>query len=148
MIILFAVLPLNAKDLYFCTIKVKNPFPTERGFINSYLSSAIDSILLETGWVYNCKKGKPVEVKVVNLSFKGSAISGNRFSGYTFSITINLKVGGFNKSYTFTRFVALPNPSLGTLKIRSAFVDIFETGSLQIKKDLLKFENEKLKTNF
>ena len=142
MISLLISIPLSAKNLYFCTVNVENPFPTERGFVTSYLSSAVESILLETGWIQDCKKGKTAKVKVVNLSFEGSAISGNRFSGYNFSITINLNVDKFNKSYTFSRFVALPDPSLGTLKIRSVFADIFETSSLRIKKDLLEFKKK------
>jgi len=138
-------LPLNAKEFYFCSIKVDNPFPLERGFITSYLTSAVERIFLETGWVQNCKNGTTVRVKVENLSFKGSSISGNRFSGYTLEMDINLKVEDFDKSYHFSKFVALPDPSLGTLRVRSALVDVFETSSLRIKFDLLNYMKEKRK---
>ena len=86
-----------------------------------------------------------MRVKVENLSFKGSSISGNRFSGYTLKMDINLKVEDFDKSYHFSKFVALPDPSLGTLRVRSALVDVFETSSLRIKFDLLNYMKEKRK---
>lgn len=130
---------LQAKDFYFCNVQIENNFPLERGFINAYLTSAMERILLETGWVKNCKKGKPVKVKVTNLTFRGSSISGNRFSGYQLNLSFNLQVEGFNKSYTYSRFVALPDPSLGTLVIRKALPDLFETYSLKLKADLLNY---------
>jgi len=136
---------LRAKDFYFCNIQVENPFPLERGFINFYLTSVVEQILLETGWIQNCKKGKPVKVTVTNLTFQGSSISGNRFSGYQLNISLNLQVEDFNKSYTYSKFVALPDPSLGTLTIRRALPDLFETYSLKIKVDLLNYMKQKEK---
>jgi len=140
---LLITLPLNAREFYFCSIKVDNPFPLERGFITSYLTSAVERILLETGWVQNCKKGPTVRIKVENLSFKGSSISGNRFSGYTLKMDINIKIGEFNKNYHFSKYIALPDPSLGTLRVRSTLADIFETSSIRIKFDLLNFLRKK-----
>jgi hypothetical protein len=84
-------------------------------------------------------------VKVKDVSFEGSSISGNRFSGYTFRISFDLVLPKKTYSYSLSRYVALPDPSLGTLKIRSALVDIFDTYQLKIKKDLLYYKRNYLK---
>ena len=95
--------------------------------------------MVESGWVQNCSDYLPVEVIVNDVSFKGSTISNNRFSGYTFTIRFTVKLPGREFHYTLSRYVALPDPSRGTLAIRSALVDMLDTYQIWIKRDILNY---------
>ncbi|NPB05404.1 MAG: hypothetical protein GXO08_03385 [Aquificae bacterium] len=123
----------------FCGIEVKNDNPVERGFVTTYLSGEITRLFLETGWVYDCERGKPIEVVVNSVDYRGSAITENRFGGYTFSLDFEIRLPERTLRYHLSKFVALPDPSRGTLAFRSALVDLFETYSLRIKTDLLDY---------
>ncbi len=137
--------PLWAKTFYYCGVKIENNFPIENGFVSSYLLQKISDILTETGWKYDCTKGKPVWVVVKKLSIKGSSISANYFSGYTLSISFDIELGNKSLSYSFSRYFSLPDPYLGTLKVRNALVDLLDSYSLKIKRDLLSYEEEIIK---
>jgi hypothetical protein len=136
-----------AKTFYFCTVEVDNPFPIQHGFINYYLTQKVEETLLETGWVQDCSKGKTIRVKVKNLNYRGSSISGNRYGGYTFSIRFSISLPDKTFNYSMSRYVPLPDPSLGTYPIREAFADLMDSYQIRIKRDLLyymKSEEEKL----
>jgi hypothetical protein len=124
----------------FCGVEVKNPFPLQRGFISSYLNQKVYETLLETGFVQDCQRGKPVVVRVKRVDFKGSSISGNRFSGYTLYISFDVVLPKETLSYSLSKYVSLPDPSLGTYRVRDALVDLLETYQLRIKKDLLDYK--------
>jgi hypothetical protein len=138
LIITFAVFTSFPQEHYYCSVEIKNKFPLEEGFITFYLGRKISEILTEVGWRKNCQKGKNVEVVVNEVDYEGTSIGNNRFSGYTFRIAFSLKLPDGRKfNYNFSKFVSLPNPSLGTLKIRSALIDLLDTYQLRIKKDLI-----------
>jgi len=126
----------------FCRVEVENENPTERGFIDYYLAQKVEEILLETGWVKDCKTGKTIEVIVKRVDYRGSSISGNRFSGYTFYIEFDLKLPQKTYTYSFSKYVSLPDPSLGTLPVRYALEDVMELYQLRIKRDLLQYKKE------
>ena len=132
-------IPLLGNALSFCRVEVENPFPLERGFINSYLTQRVFDTLIETGFVQNCTTGKTVRVVVKNLSYTGATISQNRFSGYTFSIDFSILLPGRSLNYHLSRYVALPDPSRGTLPIRGVFIDLLDSYQLAIKRDLLNY---------
>jgi hypothetical protein len=134
--------PLWARTFYYCGVQIKNDFPIENGFVSSYLLQKMSDILTETGWKYDCTKGKPIKVVVKNLSLQGSSISANYFSGYTLSISFDIDLPKKTLSYSFSRYFSLPDPYLGTLKVRNALVDLLDTYSLKIKRDLLSYEEE------
>jgi len=150
MIFLLPLLVMG-EELTFCRVEVKNEFPIERGFITEYLHRKVFDTLIETGWKKDCSKPITVVVKVKDVSFEGSSISGNRFSGYTLRISFDVELPKKTYSYSLSRYVALPDPSLGTLKIRSALVDLLDTYQIKIKRDLLYYqrevENRKIKKN-
>ena len=135
-------LPLAVFGLEFCRVEVENNFPLQKGFINAYLSQKVFETLIETGWVQDCKSGKPIRVVVNNVSFEGSTISNNRFSGYTFRISFTIKLPKGELHYNLSRYVALPDPSRGTLPIRSALVDLLDSYQIRIKKDLLNYKRQ------
>ncbi len=139
MIISLLSAAISAKEFAYCGVEVQNDHPIERGFISSQLSGEINRIFLETGWKYDCERGKPVKVLVKEVSYEGSSISGNRFSGYTFRISFDLILPERRLSYNLSKYVALPDPSLGTLPVRSAFMDLISSYSLRIKTDLLDY---------
>ncbi len=141
-LLLGSVLFTNSFGLDFCSVEVKNDFPIQQGFIDYYLTQRVSQFLEETGWRLNCPNGTTVRVEVQKLSFKGSAIGANRFSGYTFRISFKVVLPKKSYSYSFSKFVPLPDPSLGTYGVREALVDIFDTYSLKIKKDLLDYRKE------
>jgi len=131
-----------AKDLYFCSVEVENPFPVQHGFVSYYLAQKVEESLLQTGWVQDCKKGKVVKVRVKNLSYEGASVSGNRFSGYKFSVSFEVKLPEKTLSYSVSRFVSLPDPSLGDYAARRAFADLMDSYQIRIKKDLLRYARE------
>ncbi|RTZ58521.1 MAG: hypothetical protein DSZ31_05705 [Gammaproteobacteria bacterium] len=139
---IFSFLGFTAFSQPFCGVEVENPFPLQRGFISSYLNQKVFETLIETGFVQDCKKGKPVLVRVKRVDFKGSSISGNRFSGYTFYLSFDIVLPKETLSYSLSKYVSLPDPSLGTLPIRSAMVDLLETYQMRIKKDLLEYKEK------
>ncbi|HIC08549.1 MAG TPA: hypothetical protein EYO62_00630 [Aquificales bacterium] len=139
MIFLF---PLAVFGLSFCRVEVYNNSDIQKGFIDSYLSQKVFEILTETGWVNDCKTGKTIRVIVEKVTFKGSSISNNRFSGYTFRIEFTIELPKKKFHYTLSRYVALPNPSEGTLPIRGAFIDVLESYQINIKRDLLQYEKQ------
>ena len=126
----------------FCRVEVENENPIERSFIDWYLTQKVEEILLETGWVRDCKTGKTVKVIVKNVEYRGSSISGNRFSGYTFSIDFDIKLPKKVYSYSLSKYVSLPDPSLGTIPIRYALKDVMELYQIRIKRDLLEYRKE------
>ena len=132
-------LPLLGNALSFCRVEVENPFSLERGFINSYLTRKVFDTLIETGFVQNCTTGKTVEVVVKEVSYRGSTISQNRFSGYTFYIDFSIILPGRTFNYHLSRYVALPDPSKGTLPIRGVLIDLLDSYQLAIKRDLLNY---------
>jgi len=131
------IFPLLGNALSFCRVEVQNPYSLERGFITDYLTRKVFDTLIETGWVRNCTSGKTVKVVVKEVSYRGSTISENRFSGYTFSIAFSIIVPGRTFDYRLSRYVALPDPSRGTLPIRGVLVDLLDSYQLRIKRDLL-----------
>lgn len=140
---IFLLLPLLVGAIPLCRVEVKNNFPLQRGFIDAYLSQKVFEILTETGWVPNCKNGTTVEVVVNSVSYRGATISQNRFGGYTFTIEFTVKLPDREYRYTLTRYVDLPNPSEGTLPIRSALIDLLDSYQIMIKKDLLNYLRER-----
>ena len=135
-------LPLAVFGLEFCRIDVENQSTLQKGFVDSYLSQKLFETFIETGWVQNCDRGKPIKVVVNDISFEGRTISNNRFSGYTFRISFTIMLPERELHYSLSRYVALPDPSMGTLPIRSALVDLLESYQIRIKKDLLNYERE------
>jgi len=137
------------KELYYCSVEVENPFPLQHGFITYFLTRKVSDILLQTGWVQNCEKGQTVRVVVKSVSYEGASISGNRFGGYRFKIAFSVILPHRTLNYSFSRYVSLSDPSLGTYPIRSALADIFDTYQLKIKRDLIFYEStlEKLELN-
>ncbi len=139
MIFLF---PLAVFGLSFCRVEVYDDSNIQKGFIDSYLSQKVFEILIETGWVNDCKSGKTIRVVVNRVDYWGSSISNNRFSGYTFRIEFTIELPKKKLHYTLSRYVALPNPSEGTLPIRGALIDLMESYQLNIKRDLLQYEKQ------
>lgn len=139
---IFALLGGIGFSQTFCGVQVENEQPIERGFISSYLAQKVQELLLETGWVRDCKKGKPVKVIVKSAQYKGASISGNRFSGYTFKLSFEVLLPKRSYSYSVSKYISLPDPSLGTLKVRYALEDIMDLYELKIKRDLLQYTKE------
>jgi len=131
----------EGSKFYYCAVEVKNNYPLEEGFITFYLTRKISEILTEVGWRKDCSRGKDVIVSVNSVDYEGASIGDNRFSGYTFRIDFSIKLpNGKELDYSFSKFVSLSNPSLGTLKIRSALVDLLDTYQIKIKRDLLRLK--------
>ncbi len=128
--------------LFYCSVEVENRSPLQKGFVTYYLARTIDDLLAESGWVKDCSKGKTVEVVVKELDYEGSSISENRFGGYTFSITFEVKLPHKTYTYSFSKYVSLDEPYLGTYPIREALADLLDTYGLEIKRDLLEYERE------
>jgi len=139
LIITFLVSALFSEEKYYCNVEVKNNSSLEEGFITYYLARKISEILTEVGWRKDCNKGGNVKVIVNKVVYEGSSIGANRFGGYNFEIDFSLELpNGKNFDYNLSKFVSLPNPSLGTLKIRSALMDLLDTYQIRIKRDLIK----------
>jgi hypothetical protein len=129
----------GSHEKYFCSVEVSynSEETVEEGFITSYLEDKITDILLELGWKRDCSKGKNVKVDISSVDYEGSSISGNRFSGYKVFIDFSISIGNKTLTYSWSKYFSLPEPSLGTLKIRSTIVDLLESHELELKQDIL-----------
>jgi hypothetical protein len=131
---------IYGKNNYFCKVNViyEPSVPVEESFIRSYITDKFTNILLESGWLRDCSKGKDIIIKVSSAYYEGSSISGNRFSGYKFYIDFSVEIDNQTFYFSWSKYFSLADAYLGTLPIRKALIDLFESHELEIKEVILR----------